>query len=131
MLETTHQAKQISTKATDYIDRSAFRKKVEVALSALSERLPGGQRNRLKIRASNRFLRSLYRAGINLRSDSKELQLILENKLDTPLTRLISTGQLTYGDVLIIRMQEQTGEIQIERVSSRERKESAFGGKML
>jgi ribosomal 50S subunit-recycling heat shock protein len=50
---------------------------------------------------------------------------MLENILLAPLSRLISCGQLTFGDVLVIRTNEKNNEIEIERLSGRKQKSNS------
>ena len=85
------------------------------------------QKNSLKVRLSNRFVIFLLRKGLDLKSSAKDIRTELEELLLSPLSRLVGSGQLTCGDVLMIRTKEKNGEIQIERISGRQRKNVSGG----
>ena len=97
----------------------AFRKRVEAQAARLPERLFGIKKNSFKIRLSNRFIALLLRKGLSLASSAKEIQAALERFLSAPLSRFLSCGQLTFGDVLVIRTNEKNNEIEIDCVSKR------------
>ncbi len=103
------------------VARIAFRKRVEAEISELPPRHLGVKKNSLKVRLSNRFIIFLLRKGLDLKSSAKEIRTELEELLVSPLSRLVGSGQLTCGDVLMIRTKAKNGEIQIERISGRQR----------
>jgi ATP-dependent Clp protease ATP-binding subunit ClpA len=107
------------------VNRISLRRRIEAQISVLPQRLFGIKRNSFKIRLSNRFMLLLMRKGISLKSSASEIQAMLENILLAPLSRLISCGQLTFGDVLVIRTNEKNNEIEIERLSGRKQKSNS------
>ena len=91
-------------------------------MAGLPQRLFGIKKNSFKIRLSNRFLILLLRTGLNLKSSAQEFQTTLERLLLSPLSRIVLWGQLTFGDVLVIRTNKKNNEIEIKRVNRRQRK---------
>ena len=87
--------------------------------SELPQRLFGIKKNSLSIRLSNRFFILLLRTGLNLKSSAQEIQATLEQLLLSPLSHIVACGQLTFGDVLIIRTNKNNNKIEIERVNQR------------
>jgi hypothetical protein len=110
------------------INRISFRKRIEAQIQILPQRLFKIRKNSFKIRLSNRFILLLMRKGLNMKSNTTEIQAMLENILLAPLSRLISCGQLTFGDVLLIRTNEKNNEIEIERISGRQLRSSLNEG---
>ena len=102
--------------------RLAFRKRVEAQVLGLPQRFFGIKKNSFKIRLSNRVILLLLRTGLHLKSSTQEIQATLEKLLRSPLSRIVSCGQLTFGDVLVIRTNKQNNEIEIERINRRSRK---------
>ncbi len=105
------------------VTRILFRRRIEAQILILPQRLFGVRKNSIKIRLSNRFILLLLRKGLSLESSANDIQSTLESLLLSPLSRLISCGQLTFGDVLVIRTNEKSNEIEIERVSKRQPKD--------
>jgi len=102
--------------------RLAFRKRVEAQVLGLPQRFFGIKKNSFKIRLSNRVILLLLGTGLHLKSSTQEIQATLEKLLRSPLSRIVSCGQLTFGDVLVIRTSKQNNEIEIERINRRSRK---------
>lgn len=104
------------------VARIAFRKRVELQVLGMPERLFGIKKNSFKLRLSNRFILLLLRKGLNITSSAKDIRTALEKLLLSPLSRLLSCGQLTFGDVLIIRTNKANSDIEIERVNKRQKR---------
>lgn len=104
------------------VTRIAFRKRVESQVLGIPEQLFGIKKNSFRLRLSNRFIMLLLRKGLTVASSTREIQATLEKLLAPPLSRLLSCGQLTFGDVLIIRANKANSEIEIERVNKRQKR---------
>lgn len=101
------------------VTRVAFRRRVEAQLAELPQQLFGLKKNSFKIRLSSRFILLLLRKGLHLKSSTKEIQTFLEKMLYTPLSRILSCGQLRFGDVLMVRTDGTNQEIEITRLNRR------------
>lgn len=104
------------------VARMAFRQRVESQIVAIPEQLFGIKKNSFKLRLSNRFIMLLLRKGLNMASSTREIRATLEKLLFPPLSRLLSCGQLTFGDVLVIRTNKTNSAIEIDRVNKRQKR---------
>lgn len=114
-----------NNQSTLTIARIAFRKRVESQVLGMPERLFGIKKNSFKLRLSNRFVMLLLRKGLSLASSAKDIRIALEKLLFSPLSRLLSCGQLTFGDVLVVRTNKTNSEIEIDRVNKRQKQAEA------
>jgi ATP-dependent Clp protease ATP-binding subunit ClpB len=88
-----------------------LREILDLELQAVQDRIVESARTKFLFQCSDRAKERLLNEGIDLRYGARHLKRAIERFVVFPLSNLVATGQVGFGDLVSVDLDSQTGEL--------------------
>jgi ATP-dependent Clp protease ATP-binding subunit ClpA len=97
------------------LHETAIRRILDLELETVQRRILATGRGPFLLKLSDEVKEFLLREGYDRRYGARPLKRAIERFLIIPLSNLIATGQISAGDVLLVELDEEEGQLRFSK----------------